>query len=81
MIIDKIGPRDGMVTSDVDPEVVEFGGQLCYNDLCITQLAALGYRVKVLQGGFAVSAPLSRDAIFNNLSLDILEDKNVAHHS
>eukprot|EP00957_Ditylum_brightwellii_P179645 13684744-Ditylum_brightwellii.AAC.1 len=75
-----IGPRDGMVTSDFDPEVDEFGGKLCYNAFCIAQLAALGYRVNVLQSSFAVSLPLSRDAICNNLNMDILEHKNVAHH-
>jgi len=81
MMIDKIGPRDGMITSDFAPEVDEFGGQLCYNALRIAQLAALGYRLNVLQGAFAVSVPSSRDAICNNLSMGILEDKNVAHHS
>ena len=63
LLFDNRGPRAGMVTSDMVREVDEFGGKMCYNSLRFAQMAALGYRVDVLAGAFAISTPALRKSI------------------
>lgn len=62
IMLDKFGPRSGMVTSDLVSEVEEFGGRACFNALKLVQLVLLGYDVNVLTGTFAMSVPSTRDA-------------------
>jgi len=63
LMIDRNGPRKGMMTLDLAAEVEEFRGKRCYNLLRLAQLAALGYNINVLQGVFAASYPKTRTAV------------------
>lgn len=63
LLYDNLGPRSGMVTSEMMREVEEFGGKLCYNSLRLAQMATIGYHVNVLAGAFAVSTPATRHVI------------------
>ena len=63
LLFDNRGPRAGMITSDMVREVDEFGGKMCYNNLRFAQMAALGYRIEVLAGAFAISTPALRESI------------------
>jgi len=60
LMVDRFGPREGMMTFDLVPEVEEFGGWNCFNALRLAQLAAFGYRISVLPGAFAASLPAVR---------------------
>jgi hypothetical protein len=60
LMIDNMGPRDGMKSSEIAREVEEFGGKRCYNGLRLAQLATFGYSVNVLAGAFALSTPSTR---------------------
>ena len=62
LMIDSVGPKKGMRTSELTREVEEFGGKRCYNGLRLAQLAALGYNFNVLSGAFAISTRASRKA-------------------
>jgi len=63
LLFDNLGPRAGMLTSDMVREVDEFGGKMCYNSIRLAQMATLGYHVNVLIGAFAISTPAVRDVI------------------
>ncbi|KAG7364445.1 hypothetical protein IV203_037647 [Nitzschia inconspicua] len=63
LLMDNLGPRNGMITNEMVREVDEFGGKLCYNSLKLAQLATLGYHVNVLAGAFAISTPITRSVI------------------
>ena len=63
LLVDNLGPRAGMLTSDMVREVDEFGGKMCYNSMRFAQMATLGYRVNILNGAFAVSTPVLRKSI------------------
>lgn len=63
LLVDNLGPRNGMITNEIVREVDEFGGKLCYNSLKLAQLATLGYHVNVLAGAFAISTPITRNVI------------------
>eukprot|EP00536_Pseudo-nitzschia_multiseries_P010641 jgi/Psemu1/297615/fgenesh1_pm.333_\ len=63
LLFDNLGPRPGMLTSDMVREIDEFGGKMCYNSIRLAQMATLGYHVHVLAGAFAISTPALREAI------------------
>ena len=63
LMIDRNGPRKGMMTLDLAAEVEEFRGRKCYNLLRLAQLAVLGYNINVLPGVFAASYPKTRSAV------------------
>jgi hypothetical protein len=63
LLVDNLGPRNGMITNEMVREVDEFGGKLCYNSLKLAQLATLGYHINVLAGAFALSTPATRTVI------------------
>lgn len=63
LLVDNLGPRAGMVTSDMVREVDEFGGKMCYNSMRFAQMATLGYRINILTGAFAISTPELRKSI------------------
>jgi hypothetical protein len=73
LMIDNMGPKSGMLASDIAREVEEFGGKQCYNALRLAQLSTYGYSVDVLAGAFALSTPKTRKLAFayvaNNASL------------
>ncbi|KAL3944838.1 MAG: hypothetical protein SGBAC_001103 [Bacillariaceae sp.] len=60
LLIDNLGPKTGIMTSDFVREVEEFGGKLCYNGLRLSQLATYGYNINVLAGAFGLSTPTTR---------------------
>lgn len=60
LLVDNMGPRNGMKTSEIAKEVEEFGGKQCYNGLRLAQLATFGYSVGVLAGAFALSSTSTR---------------------
>ena len=62
MMIDRLGPLPGIDTLTVAPEVEEFAGYNCASSLRLAQLAALGYHLRILNGAFAISDPISRAA-------------------
>ena len=62
LMIDNMGPHEGIYTSAFVREVDEFGGNHCYNGLRLAQLAALGYDFYSLFGAFVASTPMSRAA-------------------
>lgn len=62
LMIDNLGPHQGIYTSTFVREVEEFAGNHCYNGLRLAQLAALGYEFYSLFGAFVVSTPRSRSA-------------------
>jgi len=62
LMLDKLGPRDGMLTSSLALEVDEFGGLQCMNALRLAQLSTLGYRILPTTGAFAISYPETRSA-------------------
>jgi len=63
LVFDNLGPRAGMITSDMVREIDEFGGKMCYNSMRLAQMATLGYHINVLTGAFAISTPTLRTAI------------------
>lgn len=63
LLVDNLGPRTGMITSDMVREVDEFGGKMCYNSMRFAQMATLGYRINILTGAFAISTPTLRKSI------------------
>ena len=63
LLVDNLGPRTGMITSDMVREVDEFGGKMCYNSMRFAQMATLGYRINILNGAFAISTPTLRESI------------------
>lgn len=63
LMIDRNGPRKGMMSLDLAAEVEEFSGKRCYNLLRLAQLAVLGYNINVLPGVFAASYPKTRKAV------------------
>mmetsp|Transcript_9874 Transcript_9874/g.23243 ORF Transcript_9874/g.23243 Transcript_9874/m.23243 type:complete len:271 (+) Transcript_9874:2-814(+) len=63
LLVDNLGPREGMITSDFVREIDEFGGKMCYNSMRLAQMATLGYSINVLSGAFAISTPALREAI------------------
>eukprot|EP00593_Proboscia_inermis_P005806 CAMPEP_0171327110 /NCGR_PEP_ID=MMETSP0816-20121228/117868_1 /TAXON_ID=420281 /ORGANISM="Proboscia inermis, Strain CCAP1064/1" /LENGTH=549 /DNA_ID=CAMNT_0011826737 /DNA_START=907 /DNA_END=2556 /DNA_ORIENTATION=- len=65
LLIDRIGPRKGMLTFDLAREVEEFDGgtMSCFNILRLTKLAVLGYRIRILNGAFAMSTPFWRKVV------------------
>lgn len=60
LMVDNLGPRNGMITSELVREVEEFGGKQCYNGLRLAQLATLGYTVNVMAGAYAASSAETR---------------------
>ena len=60
MMVDKLGPIDGAITSQIVPAVEEMVGSRCYSALRLAQLAALEYTIDVLPGAFAASTKASR---------------------
>jgi hypothetical protein len=62
-MIDRNGPRKGMMTLDLAAEVEDFRGKKCYNLLRLAQLAVLGYNINVLPGAFGASYPKTRSAV------------------
>jgi len=64
LLIDNLGPRTGIRTSDFVREVDELGGKQCYNGMRLAQLATLGYIVDILAGAFALSTPATRSQAF-----------------
>ena len=63
LMIDRNGPRKGMMTLDLAAEVEDFRGKKCYNLLRLAQLAVLGYNINVLPGAFGASYPNTRTAL------------------
>ena len=63
LMIDRNGPRKGMMSLDLAAEVEEFSGKRCYNLLRLAQLAVLGFNINVLPGVFAASYPKTRMAV------------------
>ena len=63
LMIDRLGPRKEMMTLDLAPEVEDFRGRTCFHLLRLAQLAAFGYRVRILGSAFAVSYPKTRDSL------------------
>jgi hypothetical protein len=63
LMIDRLGPRKEMMTLDLVPEVEDFRGRRCFHLLRLAQLAAYGYKIRVLSGAFTVSYPKTRDAL------------------
>lgn len=72
LMVDNVGPQQGIRTSDVTREVEEFGGKMCYNVLRLAQLATLGYYINALPGAFAVSTKDSRRATLEHMNEDTL---------
>ena len=70
LLIDNLGPVEGMLTSKIAREVEEFGGKQCYNGLRLAQLATFGYDVNVLAGAFALSTPITRNHAFAGITGD-----------
>jgi hypothetical protein len=68
ILTDHLGPRNGMLTSELAREVEEFGGKQCYNGLRLSQLATLGYTVDILAGAFAASTAGTRKAAVAGIS-------------
>ena len=60
LLVDNMGPTNGMLTSELARETDEFGGKQCYNGLRLSQLATLGYSINVLSGAFAASSANTR---------------------
>jgi hypothetical protein len=63
LMIDRLGPKKEMMTLDLVPEVEDFRGRRCFHLLRLAQLAAYGYKIRVLSGAFTVSYPKTRDAL------------------
>lgn len=63
LLVDNLGPRNGVVTNEMVREVDEFGGKLCYNSLKLAKLATLGYHINVLAGAFSFSTSVTRSVI------------------
>eukprot|EP00814_Leptocylindrus_danicus_P021958 CAMPEP_0116023296 /NCGR_PEP_ID=MMETSP0321-20121206/11512_1 /TAXON_ID=163516 /ORGANISM="Leptocylindrus danicus var. danicus, Strain B650" /LENGTH=124 /DNA_ID=CAMNT_0003494559 /DNA_START=153 /DNA_END=527 /DNA_ORIENTATION=- len=57
-----MSPLSGMSTKEIALEVDELVGTVCYNELRLAQLLALGYKLKILTGAFVLSDPISRSA-------------------
>lgn len=55
LLVDRLGPRPGMVTSLVTREVEELDGNFCSNLMQLGSLLTLGYRFGLLTGGFVLS--------------------------
>jgi hypothetical protein len=68
VLIDNLGPRNGMITSELARESEEFGGKQCYNGLRLAQLASMGYQVNVLAGAFAASTGSTRQLAFASIT-------------
>lgn len=56
LLIDNLGPHDGILTNDIAREVESFIGQSCYNGLRLQQLALLGFSYEILAGAFVFSS-------------------------
>jgi hypothetical protein len=63
LMIDRLGPKKEMMTLDLVPEVEDFRGRRCFHLLRLAQLAAYGYKIRVLSGAFTASYPKTRDAL------------------
>ena len=63
LMVDNIGPLNGILTQTVASEVEEFGGSRCFNFLRLVQLAVLGYNIQLLPGAFSMSFPRSRSLV------------------
>lgn len=61
LLVDSLGPKPGMHTSELAREVEEFGGKQCYNGLKLAQLVTMGYHFNVVSGAFAASTITSRE--------------------
>ena len=64
LMVDNMGPQNGMLASEIAREVEEFGGKQCYNGLRLAQLATYGFSVDILPGAFALSTPRTRNIAF-----------------
>jgi len=53
LLIDALGPRNGMFTTLLVQEVEEFAGSRCMNALMLAQFITLQYNVRILSGSFA----------------------------
>ena len=71
LLTDNMGPRDGMLLSELAREVEEFGGKQCYNGLRLAQLATLGYNVNILGGAFAASSAGTRTVAYAGISVNV----------
>jgi len=76
LLVDRMGPQNGMITNDLVKEIEEFSGLRCFNALRLSQLAAFGYEIRVLPGAFALSDPNSRAAAIGSCDkqTDLYED-------
>jgi hypothetical protein len=63
LLVDNMGPRPGMLASQMVREVEEFGGRLCYNSIRLAQMATVGFYLNVLAGAFAISTPATRRVV------------------
>jgi len=62
VLMDNLGPHDGLRTNEIAREVEAMGGLRCLNGLRLKQLTILGYSFDVLVGAFALSSESSRKA-------------------
>lgn len=70
LMTDNLGPKSGMISSEIAREVEEFGGKQCYNGLRLAQLVTFGYSINVLAGAFALSTPATRISAFAGILQD-----------
>ena len=63
LMIDRLGPKEEMMTLDLAPEAEGFGGRKCFHLLRLAQLAAMSYKVGMLPLAFAVSYPKTRQGL------------------
>lgn len=63
VLFDNIGPKYGILTTEIVREIDEFGGKLCHNNIRLAQMAALGFSIHVLAGVYAISTPSLRNSI------------------
>jgi hypothetical protein len=73
LLIDNLGPHDGIRTNEIVREIEALGGPRCYKGLRLVQLAILGYTFDVLGGAFAVSTSASRKAVRRETSEKLVE--------
>jgi hypothetical protein len=57
LMIDRYGPRDGMVTPNLIVEIDQLCS--CMNLLRLAQLSLLNYKIQPLSGAFSLSLPVS----------------------
>jgi hypothetical protein len=60
LLVDNVGPQRNMLTHLMARHVEELVGDHCFNPLQLAQLVALGYRLNVLEGAFALSTDAAR---------------------